>query len=136
MYKTFVFGTVIIAGVFLAPVATSAALAPPAETFRRGRDFAAWLGLTPRQHSSGGRQKLGATTKMGERTIRRLLIIGASALVRQTSRRAPPPGSWLAGMLARKPRMLVITALANKMARTVWALLARNEVYRAPAVVA
>jgi transposase len=113
-----------------------AALAPPAETFRRGRDFAAWLGLTPRQHSTGGKQKLGATTKMGERTIRRLLIIGASALVRQTSRRAPPPRSWLAGMLARKPRMLVITALANKMARTVWALLAKNEVYRAPAVVA
>jgi transposase len=113
-----------------------AALAPPAETFRRGRDFAAWLGLTPRQHSTGGKQKLGATTKMGERTIRRLLIIGASALIRQTSRRAPPSGSWLAGMLARKPRMLVITALANKMARTVWALLAKNEVYRAPAVVA
>jgi transposase len=73
---------------------------------------------------------------MVERTIRRLLIIGASALIRQTSRRAPPSGSWLAGMLARKPRMLVITALANKMARTVWALLAKNEVYRAPAVVA
>jgi transposase len=113
-----------------------AALAPPAETFRKGRDFAAWLGLTPVQRSTGGKQKLGATSKMGERTIRRLLIIGAAALVRQTSRRKPPPGSWLARMLARKPRMLVITALANKMARTVWALLAHNEVYRAPAVAA
>jgi transposase len=58
-----------------------AALAPPVETFRRGRDFAAWLGLTPRQHSTGGKQKLGATTKMGERTIRRLLIIGARAVL-------------------------------------------------------
>jgi transposase len=113
-----------------------AAIAPPIETFRKGRDFAAWLGLTPVQHSTGGKQKLGATSKMGERTIRRLLIIGAAALVRQTTRRAPPTGSWLARMLARKPRMLVITALANKMARTVWALLAHNDVYRAPALAA
>ena len=73
---------------------------------------------------------------MGERTIRRLLIIGAAALVRQTTRGEPPTGSWLARMLARKPRMLVITALANKMARTVWALLAHNDVYRAPALAA
>jgi transposase len=110
-----------------------AALAPPPEMFRKGRDFAAWLGLTPLQRSTGGKQKLGATSKMGERILRRLLIIGASALVRQTTRRAPPAGTWLARMLARKPRILVIVALANKMARTVWALLARNEVYRAPA---
>jgi transposase len=68
--------------------------------------------------------------------MRRLLINGAAALVRQTSRRAPPAGSWLARMLARKPRMLVISVLANKMARTFWALLAHNEVYRAPAVAA
>ena len=87
---------------------------------------------TPVQQSAGGKQKLGATSKMGERTIRRLLIIGAAALVRQTTRREPPTGSWLARMLARKPRMLMITALANKMARTVWALLAHNDVYRAP----
>jgi transposase len=113
-----------------------AALAPPIETFRKGRDFAAWLGLTPVQRSTGGKQKLGGTSKMGERTIRRLLIIGAAALVRQTSRRGPPAGSGLARMLARKPCMLAITALANKMARTVWASLARNEVYRAPAVTA
>jgi len=76
-----------------------AALAPPIETFRKGRDFAAWLGLTPVQRSTGGKQKLGATSKMGERTIRRLLIIGAAALVRQTSRREPPAGSWRARML-------------------------------------
>lgn len=111
-----------------------AALAPPPETFRRGRDFSAWLGLTPIQRSTGGRQKLGAVSKMGERTLRRLLIIGASALVRQTTRKGASPGPWLARMLARKPRMLVIVALANKMARVVWSLLARNEIYRAPAV--
>lgn len=113
-----------------------AALAPPAETFRKGRDFAAWVGLTPLQRSTGGKQKLGAISRMGERTLRRLLIVGASAVVRHASRRDLAAGSWLARMLARKPRMLVIVALANKMARTAWALLARNEVYRAPTAAA
>ena len=109
-----------------------AAIAPPAETFARGRDFAAWLGLVPRQASTGGKQKLGSITRMGERTLRRLLIIGSSAVVLQASRRGAPAGSWLEGMLARKPRMLVTVALANKMARTVWALLVKQEDYRAP----
>jgi transposase len=113
-----------------------AALAPPVETFKRGRDFAAWVGLTPLQRSTGGKQKLGATSKMGERTIRRLLILGASAVVRQVVRRGAPQGSWLARMLARKPRMPVIVALANKMARIAWALLAKGEVYKAPVAVA
>jgi transposase len=113
-----------------------AALAPPAETFKRGRDFAAWIGLTPLQHSTGGKQKLGATSKMGERTLRRLLIIGASAVVRWVARHGAPAGSWMARMLARKPPMLVRVALANKMARIVWAVMARGEVYRAPAAAA
>jgi transposase len=112
-----------------------AALAPPVGTFKRGRDFAAWVGLTPLQRSTGGKQKLGATSKMGERTIRRLLIIGASAVVGQAARRGAPAGSWLARMLARKPRMLVSVALANKIARIVWALLMRGEVYKAPVAV-
>jgi transposase len=113
-----------------------AALAPPAETFRTGRDFAAWLGVTPLQKSTGGKQRLGATSKMGERTIRRLLITGASAVVRQACMRGAPAGSWLARMLARKPRMLVTVALANKTARIVWALLAKGGVYRAPVTAA
>ncbi len=113
-----------------------AALAPPAETFRKGRDFAAWVGLTPLQRSTGGKQKLGSISRMGERTLRRLLIVGASAVVRHASRKDGLVSPWLAQMLARKPRMLVIVALANKMARTAWALLTRNEVYRAPAVAA
>ncbi len=73
---------------------------------------------------------------MGERTLRRLLIIGASAVVRHASRRGAPAGSWLAKMLARKPRMLVIVALANKMARIVWAVMMKGEDYRAPAAAA
>jgi transposase len=112
------------------------ALAPAAETFRAGRDFAAWLGLTPLQKSTGGKQRLGATSKMGERTIRRLLIIGASAVVRQACMRGAPAGSWLEHMLARKPRMLVTVALANKTARIIWALLAKGGVYRAPVAAA
>jgi transposase len=122
----------------IGPIAATAiiALAPPLETFRKGRDFAAWLGLAPRQNSTGGKQKLGSISKMGERTIRRLLIIGGSSIVRQACRRGAPAGSWLEGMLSRKPRMFVSVALANKMARTVWALLTRQEDYRAPAAVA
>jgi len=110
------------------------ALAPPAQTFRRGRDFAAWVGLAPLQHSTGGKQKLGATSKMGERTLRRLLIIGASAVVRWAARHGAPAGSWMARMLACKPPMLVRVALANKMARIVWALMAKGGIYQAPAV--
>ena len=109
------------------------ALAPPAQTFRRGRDFAAWVGLTPLQHSTGGQQKLGATSKMGERTLRRLLIIGASAVLRWAARHGAPAGSWMARMLACKPPMLVRVALANKMARIVWALMAKGGIYQAPA---
>jgi transposase len=120
------------------PIASTAitALVPAAEGFPAGRDFAAWLGLTPLQKSTGGKQKLGAVSKRGERTIRRLLIIGASAVVRQASRRGAPNGSWLAQMLARKPKMLVTVALANKMARIIWALLVKGGTYRAPAVAA
>jgi transposase len=109
------------------------ALAPAASTFRRGRDFAAWLGLVPRQHSSGGKERLGRTTKMGERSLRRLLIIGASSVTKVAARNPDKASGWLAGMLARKPRMLVTVAMANKMARTVWALMAHGESYRAPA---
>jgi transposase len=112
------------------------ALAPPAQTFKRGRDFAAWLGLTPLQRSTGGKQRLGRTSRMGERTLRALLIIGASAVTRWASRKGVPAGSWLERMLRRKPPMLVRVALANKMARTVWALLAHGGIYRAPVATA
>lgn len=104
--------------------------APPMESFRRGRDFAAWLGLVPLQKSSGGKQRLGKTSKMGQRDIRRLLIIGAMSALVGASRKGPPEGSWLARMMARKPRMLVAVALANKMARGIWAMLTKGEDYR------
>jgi transposase len=125
-----------IPGIGPVTAAALAALAPDPQTFRCGRDFAAWLGLTPLQKSSGGKEKLGRITKMGERTLRRLLVIGASAVIKQALLRGAPAGSWLAQMLARKPRMLVAVALANKTARIVWALLARGGVYRAPVLAA
>ena len=114
-----------------------AALAAPPETFRKTRDFAAWLGLVPRQHSTDGKQRLGATTKMGERSLRRLLIIGAnSVIIKRHVHATAKPGTWLGGMLTRKPSMLVRVALANKMARIVWALMARGGVYRSPVAAA
>lgn len=98
--------------------------------------FSAWLGLAPLQHSTGGKQTLGRISKMGKRTIRRLLIIGGSSIVRQASMRGAPAGSWLERMLARKPRILVSVALANKMALIAWLVMTRNEDCRAPPVVA
>ena len=114
-----------------------ATLAPPPDMFRKGRDFAAWLGLTPRQHSTGGKQRLGATTRMGERSLRRLLIIGAnSVIIKRHVHASARPGTWLGRMLTHKPPMLVRVALANKMARIVWALMTQGSVYKAPAVAA
>lgn len=104
--------------------------APAMTAFKRGRDFAAWVGLVPRQHSSGGKPVLGGISKMGQRDIRRLLITGAMAVVHWACRKGGAEGSWLARMLARKPRKLVAIALANKMARAVWAMQTRNEDYR------
>jgi transposase len=109
--------------------------APPMHLFRRARDFAAWVGLVPRQHSSGGKQRLGKTSKNGQRDIRRLLIMGATSVIRWASRKGAPQHPWLAQMMARKPPMVVAFALANKMARAIWAMLTRGEDYRAPALV-
>src|SRR5271167_3037015 len=112
------------------------ALAPAPQTFRRGRDFAAWLGLTPLQHSSGGKERLGRTSKMGERTLRRLLILGASSAAKAAAAKGAPTDTWLGRMLSKKPRMLVVVALANKMARIAWALMAHGGLYKAPAAAA
>lgn len=112
------------------------AFAPPMENFKCGRDFAAWLGLVPRQFSSGGKERLGRISKAGQADIRRLLIIGAMSRLNRLGRKSVPKDSWLARMIERKPRMLVAIALANKMARTIWAMLTKNEDYRIPAQVA
>jgi transposase len=120
----------------IGPVIATAleALAPPVETFIRGRDFSAWMGLTPRQHSTGGKARLGKTSKMGQRDLRRLLIIGASAVLRWASRHGAPAGSWLSRMIGRKPPMLIMVALANRMARIAWALMAKGGTYQGATV--
>lgn len=110
------------------------AFAPKMATFARGRDFAAWLGLVPRQHSSGGKERLGRVSKAGQVDIRQLLIIGAMSRLNWRGRRSIDEGSWLARMLARKPRMLVAIALANKMARAIWAMLTKEKDYQDPAL--
>jgi len=110
--------------------------APAMESFNSGRDFAAWLGIVPRQHSSGGRQRLGKISKAGQGDIRRLLIMGAMTRLTPRGRLGITPGSWLARMLERKPKMLVAIALANKMARQIWALITKQEDYREPAQMA
>ncbi len=111
------------------------AFAPPMESFKSGRDFAAWVGLTPRQHSTAGRQRLGRITNMGQRDLRQLLVQGATSVLRYARRRAELDDPWLRRMLAEKPPKLVAVALANKMARIIWALSVREETYRAPAAV-
>ena len=118
----------------IGPICATAieAFAPPAETFAKGRDFAAWIGLTPRQRSSGGKERLGKISKMGQRDLRRRFITGAMSVVRWAVRKGAPEGSWLARMLKRKPRMLVAVALANKMARIAWALMTKGGTYRDP----
>lgn len=106
--------------------------APDMTSFNNGRDFAAWLGLVPRQFSSGGKERLGRITKAGQADIRQMLIIGAMSRLSWIGRKTIPESSWLARMMARKPRMLVAIALANKMARQIWAMLTKNEDYKNP----
>ena len=103
--------------------------------FRSGRDFAAWIGLVPRQDSTGGKQKLGPISKQGDRYLRRLLVVGAHAVLRR-AKQSPQTYPWLTQLLARRPFKVVAIALANKMARVAWALLAKGGTYRVPALAA
>jgi len=102
-----------------------------AKVFRSGRHFASWVGITPREDSTAGRQKLGRISRAGDEDLRRLLVIGATAVIRA----AKPGGAspWLLALLARKSKKLAAVALANKMARIVWAMMVSGETYRQPA---
>lgn len=122
----------------LGPITAMAieAFAPTLSVFKRSRDFAAWLGLVPRQHSTGGKQVLGRMSKMGQRDIRRLLIIGAMSVIRWATSKGTIQGTWLHAMLLRKPRKVVAIAMANKMARALWAMETRKEDYQDPRLAA
>ena len=113
--------------------AIAATVADPT-VFRSGRDFAAWIGLVPRQDSTGGKQKLGPISKQGDRYLRRILVIGAVSVLRRAQEN-PGKYPWLTQLLARRPFKVVAVALANKMARMAWALLAKGGTYQAPALV-
>ena len=106
------------------------AFTPDMEDFRCGRDFAAWLGLVPKQHSSGGKARLGKVSKRGQRDLRRLLITGAMSVIRHQGRGGKTPDPWLQRLMVRKPTIQAGIALANKMARTLWALIMKGEDYR------
>jgi transposase len=107
-----------------------AASIPDPSVFRSGRDFAAWLGLTPRQNSTGGKRSLGAITKAGNRYIRKLLVLGATSLLNVVSKRKGGLRDWIVGLLAKKPARLVTVALANKLARIIWAMMKNGECFR------
>ncbi|HZD42287.1 MAG TPA: IS110 family transposase [Terriglobales bacterium] len=98
--------------------------------FESGREFA-WLGLTPRQNSSGGKERLGGITKMGDGYIRTLPVVGATAVIRYAKRDGSAKSAWIRKLLERKPARVVAVALANKMARIAWALMTKKENYRA-----
>ena len=119
---------------FLGASAITATVTDPS-AFRSGRDFAAWIGLVPRQDSTGGKQKLGPISKQGDRYLRRLLVIGAHSVLRR-AKQSPQNYPWLTQLLARRPFKVVAVALANKMARVAWALLARGGTYRVPQLAA
>jgi transposase len=100
--------------------------------FRSGRQFAAWLGLTPLQHSSGGKERQGGISRMGDKYLRRLLVVGMTSLVRRAKHKPDAVDPWLAALLSRKPVRLVTVALANKAARVIWAIMTRGGTYRTP----
>ncbi len=103
---------------------------PDAKAFRSGRHFAAWVGITPRENSTAGKHRPGKISREGDEDLRRLLVLGATAVIQQAKRGRASP--WLLGLLARKPKKLAAVALANKMARIVWAMMVSGETYRHP----
>lgn len=124
-----------IPGIGVIGATAIAATVTDPSAFKSGRELAAWIGLVPRQHSTDGKQKLGGISKQGDRYLRRLLILGALAVIRH-ARVHSDKHPWLMKLLSRMPAKKVAVALANKMARIAWAILTKGGVYRAPALAA
>jgi transposase len=119
-----------IPGVGLLTATALVATVGDARQFRSARQFAAWLGLVPRQYSSGNKERLGRISKRGDGYLRRLLVHGARTVLFWSRRRSETRSSWLEALLARRPTNVALVAMANKTARVVWAMLSRNEVFR------
>jgi transposase len=124
-----------IPGIGIIGATAIAATVSDPKVFQSGRDFAAWIGLVPREDSTGGKQKLGPISKRGDQYLRRILVVGACAVLKQ-ARLQPEKYPWLTRLLARRPFKVVAVALANKMARVAWALLAKGGIYRTPQLTA
>ena len=120
---------------FITATAIAATVTDPSH-FQSGRQFAAWLGLVPRQSSSGGKERLGSISKMGDRYLRTLLVVGATSVIRYARGKNAAGAAWINGLLARRPARLVSVALANKTARIAWAVLTEERDYRKPALMA
>ena len=117
----------------LGATAIAATVTNPTQ-FRSGRQFAAWLGLTPLNNSSGGKERLGRISKMGDQYLRRLLVTGMTSLVRRNKHHPDSADPRINALLARKPLRLVTVAMANRAARAIWAIMVRGDVYRKPAL--
>jgi transposase len=120
------------------PVLATALVATVADPkiFRSGRNFSAWIGLVPKQHSSGGKDRLGSISKQGDRYLRSLFVIGALAVIRYAKVHGTRHRPWLTALLARRPAKVAAIALANKIARMVWAMMAKCESYKEPVALA
>lgn len=123
-----------IPGIGIISATALSASVPEPKLFRSGREFAAFLGLVPRQNSSGGKAKLGHISKAGDGYLRKLLVIGATSVIRRARISASPSASWIKALLERRPARVVTVAMANKNARIAWAVLARGEIYRQAAL--
>jgi transposase len=120
------------------PMLATALVASVAEpsSFRSGRDFSAWIGLVPKQRSSGGKDRLGSISKQGDRYLRSLFTAGALAVIRYAKIHGTKHRPWLTALLARRPTKVAAIALANKIARMAWAMLVRRERYKEPIALA
>ena len=102
---------------------------PDPKAFRCGRDFAAWIGLTPKDHSTAGKTRLGVITRAGDEALRSVLVVGATSVINQARRQKGHPSPWLVALLKRKPPKLAAVALANKTARIAWKLMVSGQRY-------
>ena len=132
------FAAIAGAGPLVGPVLATALVAAVADpkSFRSGRNFSAWLGLVPKQHSSGGKNRLGNISKQGDRYLRSLFVAGALAVIRYAKIHGTKHRPWLTALLARRPTKVAAIALANKLARMVWAMMAKGERHKEPVALA
>lgn len=119
-----------IPGIGLMSATALSALVPDAKLFKNGRHLATWLGLTPKLHGTGGKTRAGRISKAGDGYLRRLLVLGATSLIRSLANKTTPLALWVQALMARRPRRAVTVALANKLARIAWVIMAKAEAYR------